>query len=108
MTTIRTHVSAIASIVTNVSSSTEHLITRPDTNSALRQRAGTSIETLEYQRSRLVGAAAESEGAADLGQLRSVANQLPPIAFEIARETKELVQRLDSTDHDDTEHDDFR
>lgn len=108
MTTIRTHVSAIASIVTNVSSSTEHLITRPDTNPVLRQRAGTSIETLEYQRSRLVGATAEGEGAADLGQLRAVANQLPPIAFEIARETKELVQRLDSTDHDDAENDDFR
>ncbi|KAL4783159.1 hypothetical protein BJX76DRAFT_264233 [Aspergillus varians] len=108
ITTIRTHVSAIASIVTNVSSSTEHLITRPETSPALRQRAGTSIETLEYQRSRLVGAAAEGEGATDFAQLRTFTNQLPPIAFEIARETKELVQRLDSTDHDNAEDDDFR
>ncbi|RDW93916.1 putative cell polarity protein [Aspergillus mulundensis] len=108
MTTIRTHVSAIASIVTNVASSTDHLITKPDTNQALRQRAGASIETLEYQRSRLVGAAAEGEGAADPEQLRTFTNQLPPIAFEIARETKELVQRLDMTDHGDAEDDDFR
>ncbi|KAL4754209.1 hypothetical protein BDW72DRAFT_166962 [Aspergillus terricola var. indicus] len=108
MTTIRTHVSAIASIVTNVSSSTEHLISRPETNPALRQRAGASIETLEYQRSRLVSAAAEGEGASDAGQLRVFTNQLPPIAFEIARETKDLVQRLDSTDHGEAEDDDFR
>ncbi|KAL4911791.1 hypothetical protein BDW62DRAFT_196226 [Aspergillus aurantiobrunneus] len=108
MTTIRTHVSAIASIVTNVSSSTEHLIAKPETSPILRQRAGTSIETLEYQRSRLVGAAAEGEGATGPAQLRAFTNQLPPIAFEIARETKELVQRLDSINHDDAEDDDFR
>ncbi|KAL4986096.1 hypothetical protein BDW68DRAFT_163928 [Aspergillus falconensis] len=108
MTTIRTHVSAIASIVTSVSSSTEHYINRPETDSALRQRAGASIETLEYQRSRLVSAAAEGEGVTDPGQLRGFTNQLPPIAFEIARETKDLVQRLDSTDHGEAEDDDFR
>ncbi|KAL4930000.1 putative cell polarity protein [Aspergillus undulatus] len=108
MTTIRTHVSAIASIVTNVSMSTEHLISKPETNPALRHRAGTSVQTLEYQRSRLVGAAAEGEQAEEPAQLRSYTNQLPPIAFEIARETKELVQRLDSSDHHDAEDDDFR
>ncbi|KAL4968203.1 putative cell polarity protein [Aspergillus stella-maris] len=108
MTTIRTHVSAIASIVTNVSASTEHLITKPETNPGLRERAGTSIQTLEYQRSRLVGAAAEGEMANDATELRSYTNQLPPIAFEIARETKELVQRLDSLDHHDADDDDFR
>ncbi|KAL4998810.1 hypothetical protein BDV10DRAFT_64278 [Aspergillus recurvatus] len=108
MTTIRTHVSAIASIVTSVSSSTEHLINRPQTDPALRQRVGASIETLEYQRSRLVSAAAEGEGATDPRQLRVFTNQLPPIAFEIARETKDLVQRLDSTDPGEAEDDDFR
>ncbi|KAI9370450.1 hypothetical protein BJX61DRAFT_91779 [Aspergillus egyptiacus] len=108
ITTIRTHVSAIASIVTNVSSSTEHYINKPETNPALRERAGTSIETLEHQRSRLVGTAAEGEAAMDSAELRVFANQLPPIAFEIARETKELVQRLDVTGLDDTEVDDFR
>lgn len=108
MTAVRTHVSAIASIVTNVSMSTEHLVTKPETNPALRDRAGTSIQTLEYQRSRLVGAAAEGEQASDPEQLRSLTNQLPPIAFEIARETKELVHRLDITGHDDAGDDDFR
>ncbi|KAL4811012.1 hypothetical protein BDV18DRAFT_128397 [Aspergillus unguis] len=108
MTAVRTHVSAIASIVTNVSASTEHLVTKPETNPVLRQRAGTSIETLEYQRSRLVGAAAQGEQASDPGELRTYTNQLPPIAFEIARETKELVHRLDIADHDVGGDDDFR
>ncbi|KAL4869288.1 hypothetical protein BDV12DRAFT_86064 [Aspergillus spectabilis] len=108
MTTIRTHVSAIASIVTNVSSSTEHFISKPETDPVLRHRAGKSIEVLEYQRSRLVGAAAEGEGASDAAELRAFTNQLPPIAFEIARETRELGERLDATDHDDDEADDFR
>ncbi|KAL2803161.1 hypothetical protein BJX63DRAFT_437222 [Aspergillus granulosus] len=108
ITTIRTHVSAIASIVTNVSSSTEHYIHKPDTTPVFRQRVGASIETLEYQRSRLVGAAAEGEGASDLAESRTFITQLPPIAFELARKTRELVQQLDSVDDDDTEVDDFR
>ncbi|PTU25029.1 hypothetical protein P175DRAFT_0498134 [Aspergillus ochraceoroseus IBT 24754] len=108
MTTIRTHVSAIASIVTNVSSSTEHSIHKPEADPTLRQRAGVTIETLEYHRSRLVGTAAEGEGVSDPEQIRAFTNQLPPIAFEIARELKELVQRLEATDYDDPEMDDFR
>ncbi|KAJ0419258.1 hypothetical protein BJY00DRAFT_164983 [Aspergillus carlsbadensis] len=108
ITTIRTHVSAIASIVTNVSQSTEHYINKPDTNAARRQHVGTSIETLEHQRSRLVGAAAEGEGSSDPAESRSFITQLPPIAFELARKTRELVQQLDTMDEDNTEVDDFR
>ncbi|KAL4878396.1 hypothetical protein BJY04DRAFT_195932 [Aspergillus karnatakaensis] len=108
MTTIRTHVSAIASIVTNVSMSTDHFINKPEASPVLRERAGKSIQILEFQRSRLVGAAAEGEGATDPAELRAFTNQLPPIAFEIARETRELGQRLDAPDHDDGEVDDFR
>ncbi|KAL3465493.1 hypothetical protein BJX64DRAFT_55217 [Aspergillus heterothallicus] len=107
ITTIRTHVSAIASIVTNVSSFTEHYIHKPDTNPILRQRAGASIENLEYQRSRLVGTAAESESASDPAESRTFITQLPPIAFELARKTRELVQQLDTLD-DAAEGDDFR
>jgi hypothetical protein len=108
ITTIRTHVSAIASIVTNVSQSTEHYIHKPETNPALRQRVGTSVETLEHQRSRLVNAAAEGEGASDPAESRTFITQLPPIAFELARKTRELVQQLDTIDDDATEADDFR
>jgi hypothetical protein len=54
-----------------------------------------------------MGTAAEGEGASSAEQIRNATNKLPPVAFEIARETKELVQRLDPVDHEESE-DDFR
>ncbi|KAE8392740.1 hypothetical protein BDV23DRAFT_49994 [Aspergillus alliaceus] len=107
LTTIRTHVSAISSIVTNVSSSTEHFIHKPEVNPVIQQRAGPTIEKLDQHRGRLMGTAAEGEGASSAEQVRDVTNKLPPIAFEIARETKELVQRLDPVDQEESD-DDFR
>ncbi|KAE8350231.1 hypothetical protein BDV28DRAFT_44500 [Aspergillus coremiiformis] len=106
LTTIRTHVSAISSIVTNVSSSTEHFIHKPGVNPILRQRAGPVVEKLDQHRGRLMGTATEGEGASSTEQSREITNKLPPIAFEIARETKELVQRLDPMDQEP--EDDFR
>ncbi|KAE8373232.1 hypothetical protein BDV26DRAFT_272503 [Aspergillus bertholletiae] len=107
LTTIRTHVSAISSIVTNVSSSTAHFIHKPEVNPVLRQRAGPIIEKLDQHRSHLMGTATEGEEATSTEQVRNATNKLPPIAFEIARETKELVQRLDPVDQEESE-DDFR
>ncbi|KAF9884318.1 component of the polarisome [Aspergillus nanangensis] len=98
LTAVRTHVSAISSVVMNVASSTEHFIHKPEANPILRERSGTIIQTLDYHRDRLMTMAAEGEGAT---------NKLPPIAFEIARETKELIQRLETMDYDGSE-DDFR
>lgn len=107
LTTIRTHVSAISSVVTNVVASTEHFIHKPGTSPVLMDRAGSTIETLDYHRSRLLKAAAEGEGLSYDEVFNTVTNKLPPIAFEIARVTKELVQRLDPGHEDDAE-DDFR
>ncbi|KAK1148979.1 component of the polarisome [Aspergillus melleus] len=107
LTTIRTHVSAISSVVTNVVASTEHFIHKPGTSPVLMDRAGSTIETLDYHRSRLLKAAAEGEGLSYDEVFNTVTNKLPPIAFEIARVTKELVQRFDPGHEDDAE-DDFR
>ena len=54
-----------------------------------------------------MGTATEGEEATSAEQVRDATNKLPPIAFEIARETKELVQRLDPVDQEESE-DDFR
>lgn len=51
--------------------------------------------------------AAEGEHVSSFEQFREVTNKLPPIAFEIARETKELVQRLDPMQCEE-EEEDFR
>ncbi|GCB17707.1 protein SPA2 [Aspergillus awamori] len=106
LTTISTHVSAISSVVTNVTSSTQHFIKRPETSPALRQRIDPILEMLEYHKHRLVGAAAEGEASSSPEGLREVTNKLPPIAFEIPRVTKELAHQLDPASLE--EDDDFR
>lgn len=101
---IRTHTTAISTVVTNVSSSTENLIHKPDVKPALRERCGPIIQTLETNSGRLSDAVEAGESVSG-GELREITNKLPPIAFEIARETKELVQQLNPEDDDE---DDFR
>lgn len=100
---IRTHISAISSVVTNVASSTEHLIHKPDVNPTLRERSGPIVQTLEYHRGRLTDATAEGDSVSSAEELHAITNKLPPIAFEIARETKELVQRLNPAQYDEDE-----
>ncbi|KAF7164945.1 hypothetical protein CNMCM6106_001302 [Aspergillus hiratsukae] len=107
LTTIRTHVSAIASIVSNVSSSTEHFISKSNSSPVVRERSGPILQTLDLHRAHLLETTAEGDDAVNIAELREVTKKLPPIAFEIARETKELVHRLDLTDENDSE-DDFR
>lgn len=95
LTNVRIHISAISSVVDNVLSSTEDLISRPgNMAAALRQRAAPVLDTLDNCRNRLIETAAEGEDAVVPGM--DVAGKLPPIAFEIARETKELVGQLSS------------
>lgn len=108
LTAVRTHVSAISSVVNNVTSSTQHFVHKPETSPLLRERAAPMLETLEYHRNRLIETAAQGEGPSSAEDLRECTNRLPPIAFEIARETKELVQRLEPVTHKDDEEDDFR
>lgn len=59
------------------------------------------VERLEAVQKRLVEAGEEGQAivGTDPGDdFRRWAGGLPPIAFEIARETKELVQRVDGID----------
>ncbi|KAJ5808165.1 Spa2 homology (SHD) of GIT [Penicillium riverlandense] len=87
LTTVQTHVSAISDVVANVVSSTEHLVHERSSDKALRERAEPIVQVLDECRARLEGTAADGPDAI---------NKLPPIAFEIARQTKELVHRLDT------------
>lgn len=72
---------------------------------ALRQASEPAILALGQCRSRLEATVNEGEDAMTAEELREVTNKLPPIAFEIARQTKDLVQRLEATS---IEEDDFR
>lgn len=106
MNTVQTHVSTISDVVANVVSSTENLMHERSGEIALRQRSEPIIQALDECRGRLMDTAAEGHNAISPEQLREVTNKLPPIAFEIARQTKELVQRLETLAQDD--EDDFR
>ncbi|ODH45262.1 hypothetical protein ACO22_00258 [Paracoccidioides brasiliensis] len=61
----------------------------------LRDRAGPIIRNLSCCRDRLAKEGALGGKAMSVVEVRDVMGKLLPIAFEIARETKELVQRLD-------------
>ena len=106
LSSVETHVSAIGNVVSNVVAATEHLMRERSGDVSLREQSEPVVHTLDECRGRLMGAAAEGHNTESPEQLREVTNQLPPIAFEIARHTKELVQRLDSLTHGDD--DDFR
>ncbi|KAJ5103848.1 hypothetical protein N7532_004377 [Penicillium argentinense] len=96
MHTVQTYVSAISDIVSNVVSSTEHLTHERSGDSSLRERTEPIIHSLYECRDRLTGTATEGIDANTPEHLREVTNRLPPIAFELARQTKELVQRLET------------
>ncbi|KAJ9318331.1 hypothetical protein DTO271D3_1588 [Paecilomyces variotii] len=106
--TIRSHISAISNVVNNVVTSTDDAARKPGANPVLQERAGPIVQTLAECRNRLSRTGAEGEDVTNADQLREITSKLPPIAFEIARETKELVQRVDQIDLGASDEDDFR
>ncbi len=67
-------------------------------SSSLRGAVEPIVRNLKNCKSRLISASAESEGLGEKGRVREFMSKLPPLAFEIARETKELVQRVEAVD----------
>lgn len=106
MKTIRNHMNVLANVVGKVVSATETSMREPTASPALQQKAAPVIRTLADCENRLLDACVESENLQDDMQMKEFTNRLPPLAFEIARETKELVQRLDTIDAAE-EEDDF-
>jgi len=92
--TIKDHIDDIAGILGKVVSETQQSLSNTDYH-ALRDQASPSVETLAECRSRLVDASVEVDRINDATAWKEFAKMLPPLAFKIARETKELVQRLD-------------
>ncbi|KAJ5130381.1 Spa2 homology (SHD) of GIT [Penicillium bovifimosum] len=105
---VQTHVTAISDVVANVVTATEHLMRERSADVSLRQASEPVIAALDQCRSRLATTAGEGEDVTNPEQLRELTNKLPPIAFEIARQTKDLVQRLEYTMAAASEEDDFR
>lgn len=110
---VQTHIDTISTVVGKVVSSTEAAIASPKSSPALRERTGPIIQILTDCRQGLLNAGREGDRIdqtnPDPEQIREITNKLPPIAFQIARETKELVQRVDQLELEgEGEEDDFR
>ncbi|KAH8596720.1 hypothetical protein B0O99DRAFT_509566 [Bisporella sp. PMI_857] len=96
ITDISGKISSIATVVGKVVSSTESAMSLTS-NSSLRTTAGPILGKLSRCRQRLLeaGEVGKNISEEDRGAWKSWTQTLPPIAFEIARETKELVQSVD-------------
>lgn len=98
---ITSEISAVASVVGKVVTATENSISSTS-NTELRVQGEPVIKILTTCQQRLLEAGDKGlkiAGIKDNGkggmEWRAWTQNLPPIAFEIARETKELVRRLD-------------
>ncbi|KAI9773145.1 MAG: component of the polarisome [Geoglossum simile] len=109
MPIIRNHINDIATVVGNVVKSTEAAMGRAG-NSILRDRGESIIRKLSDCRAKLLEVNTEGENIKDPAVLKDFTNKLPPLAFEIARETKELVRTVDDIDSEgrDADEDNFR
>lgn len=93
--TIRTHVGAIAHLVERIVAETQQAVTHTG-DEVLRARTEEVLLGLAGCRGRLLRADREAGGVGDEGALwAEVVGRLPPLAFEVARWTKELVQRVE-------------
>jgi hypothetical protein len=120
VTAITAELSAIASVVGNIVTSTETAMSSTG-NAELRTQAKDIVKKLSGCRTKLIEAADKGRKIADMGdddggrgemEWRVWTQSLSPIAFEIARETKELGQWVDLIDgagreeHDDEKYED--
>lgn len=108
MPTIRSHIDAIAGVVSKAVTATQGSIDQPNCNPALLERAAPIVKLLANQRDQLIDTGAAGENVTSLDERQDVTNKLRPIAFEIARQTKELVQCIDQIEFGTAEEDDFR
>jgi hypothetical protein len=99
MPSIRSHISEIASVVGSVVSATESSIQDASPiSAALKLKAESSVKALAECKGKLMAVSAESESldaSSSRGAVKALTQKLPPLAFEIARETKELVQKIE-------------
>ena len=103
---VKNHLKEIADIVGKVVAETQRA-TNGTSSTTLRDRAEPIVLTLAGSRAKLLDASAEGDGIRDATTWKDFTKKLPPLAFEVARETKELAQRLDQV-ADEGHDDDFR
>ncbi|KAL8739125.1 MAG: hypothetical protein Q9181_000154 [Wetmoreana brouardii] len=91
------HLDSIASIVGKMVSETQYT-TRGTSNTTLREQADPVADKLAACREKAMAASSECDKIHDPQAWNKFKDTLPPLGFDIARETKELVHRLDRLD----------
>lgn len=94
---IKSILESIASIVGKMVSETQHT-TQGTGNSRLREQADPVIDKLAVCRTKVMAVSAKLDGVQDAQTWSQLKETLPPLGFDVARESKELVQRLDQLD----------
>ena len=106
---IHASIDNIASVVTGTIKNTQAALDASSSRlssslaTALRQVAGDSVENLVNARGRLLEAEDDGQNAASLEAWKEVARGIPPVAFEIAREVRDLVARVGDLSGNDDE-----
>lgn len=95
MPAIRTHITTIAGTIENIVGVVERTAGEPSSFQAtLSEKSRTSATTLQECREQLLKAGSDSTAYDGLSESKDFTQKLPPMAFQIARETKELVSRI--------------
>ena len=58
------------------------------------------VQILIASRARLMDASVEGNGIQDGAEFKEFTKKLPPLAFDVARQTKELMQRLSAANYE--------
>ncbi|KAL8972047.1 MAG: hypothetical protein Q9183_000764, partial [Haloplaca sp. 2 TL-2023] len=91
------HLDSVGSIVGRMVSETQHTI-HGRGNRELGEQAGPVIEKLAACRRKIISASGTIDSIEHVQRWIQFRETLPPLGFDVARETKELVQRLDQLD----------
>ncbi len=95
MSSIRNHMTTICGTIENVATSVERTANEPSTYQiALMEKSRPILTILQDCRAQMTQARDESSAYDNTPGEKDFTQKLPPLAFKIARETKELVSRI--------------
>lgn len=93
--TVKAEMHDMVSIFANVVDETQHTA-GSTADRALLDQINPMVQTFAGLNRRLLDCSAEGESIHDAARWKEFTKRIPPMAFEVARETKELVSRLDA------------
>jgi len=93
---LRSHIASIVNVADNVLNAV--MASSEDTSSyqvALKDRAIPMAHNLADCREKLMDASDVSQGLDTTASAKELVNRLPPLAFQMARQTKEIAQQIE-------------